>query len=157
MEVAGGAATPTPSNQSWLIWRVGDTLAQYSQRHWPTSSQEDGQEVGVPTRAEATAALVGIKNPRPRRWPRGSPHKLRCDMTRTCSPCPIRMGRNRGTFWQGIHPPHCTAMLFAINGFCAGCAGRTASIKTRTSPPPMSWQPPSPGYLKCLRGNDRGA
>ena len=37
------------------------------------------------------------------------------------------------------------------------CAGRTASAKNCTSPPPVRWQPPSPGSLKWIRGNGRGA
>ena len=47
-------------------------------------------------------------------------------------------------------------MFFARTGICAGCSGRTASIKTRTSPPPLRRQTPLPSYLKWLGGNGRG-
>ena len=46
-------------------------------------------------------------------------------------------------------------MLYARTGIFAGCAGSTASVKTRTFPPPLRWQPTLPGYLKWLKGENR--
>ena len=78
-------------------------------------------------------------------------------MTCTCPTCNFGMEITHCPFyWDWSYPP-CTATLFARNGTCAGCAESTVSAKNRTSPPPLRWQPPSPGYLKWLGGNARGA
>ena len=97
----------------------------------------------------------GNKNPCPRWRPRGAPHELRCAMTCTFPPCPFGMGRTRDPFFRGWSYPPCTSILFERTGICTGCAGSTVIVKTHTSPPPLRWHPPSPGYLKWIGGDDR--
>ena len=153
-----GPVSPSPSNQSCSSWRGVATSAQSSQPHWPTLSHEVGQQAGVPPRSAAVvAAAAGIKKPCPRWQPRGDPNNLRCAMMRTCPPCTFKMFRTCGPFWRGLSSPPCTAMFFAKTVICVGCVGNNESVKNCISPPPLSWQPPSPGYLKWLGRNDSGA
>ena len=74
----------------------------------------------------------------------GGLHKCGRDMKRTCSPCPFGTGINHGPFWKGRSSPPFTVMFFVITGICAGCAGRTVSIK-KSHPP----TPPRGGNHHC--------
>ena len=154
-------ASPSPSNQSWSIWKRDATSLPFSLARWPTSSQEGGQQAGVNRREEAAstvsasavaAAAYYLKKLCPWWRPQGDPHEFGCAMTRTCPPFPFGMGRTRGPSSRGWSSPPCTAMFFARTCTCAGCAVRTVSVKTCTPPPPLRRQPPSPSYLKWLGG-----
>ena len=64
---------------------------------------------------------------------------------------------SRGQFWWGRYSPPCTVTFFLRADICAGCDGRTVSVKTPRSPSLQRCQPKSPGYLKCIRGDYRFA
>ena len=89
----------------------------------------------------------GIKKQLTRLDATGDLHDCGRAMTCTCHSCPFRMGKTCGPFWQGGSFPPCTVTVFSRAIIFVGCAGRTANVKTFTSPPPR-WQPTSPGYLK---------
>ena len=110
-----------------------------------------------PKATAAVAAAVEIKNLHPRWMSRGDLHECGHAMKCTYPTCTFGMGITCGPFWRGRSSPPCTITLFLRTGICAGCAGRTTSVKTSTPPPPQRWQPPSTGYLKWFGGNGRGA
>ena len=93
---------------------------------------------------EGAAARVEVKLARELEEP-GVPGGCRCDMKCISPPCPFGTKNTRTQFWQRRPSPRSRATFFARNGTCADCAGRTASVKTRTSPPPPTWRQPSPG------------
>ena len=138
------------------------TSARSYQYPWPTLLQEGGQQAVVPPEAAATTATAAaaaeeIKNQRPRWAPREDLHECGSAMKHNFPPCLFRTGGTCGPLWEGPSSLPCMVAFFVRTGICAGCAGRTVSVQTCMSPPPQRWQPPSPGYLKCLGGNYRGS
>ena len=86
----------------------------------------------------------------------GNLHECGCAMKLICPPCPLGLGRTCGPFWQGWSSSPCTFMFFIITGIFAGCAGKTAIVKTCTSPPPPEVATTITGLLKVDRGGRQG-
>ena len=67
-----------------------------------------------------------------------------CAMMHIFPPCPFETGKMRILSCQGKSSPQYRVTFFARTSTYVDCVGRTASIKTRTFPPPQKCRQPLP-------------
>ena len=129
-----GAAFPSPSNQSRLIWREAATSYQSYQSPWMTSSQEGGQQASVSP--EAAAAAAESKKSLPRWAPRGGAAQVRTHYEVHLPSLSFRCGYNLQSILEGAVLPTLHIHVLCKNWHLCGVWWGGCECKNRTSPPP---------------------